>query len=867
MRPIRTFSVAPSLPAPIERLQELAYNLFWSWDQDARQLFVRLDRRLWEISGHNPVRMLTLLPRRRLEEAAEDEAFMAQYQQVCAAFDAYLGEAGHWFARAHPEYPPDRPLVAYFSAEFGLTESMPMYSGGLGNLAGDHLKSASDLGVPIVGVGLLYHQGYFRQSLSADGWQQESYPNYDIYTMPLQMIRKPDGRPLSVELALPGRTLTAYVWRVRVGRITLYLLDANAEANRPDDRILTDRLYGGDLEMRIRQEILLGIGGARALEAMGIRPAVYHMNEGHSAFLSLERIRRTMDEQDASFAEALEATAASQVFTTHTPVPAGHDYFPPDMMERYFGDFYRSIKLDRSQFLALGRQNPSDEREAFCMTILALRTAAYSNGVSRLHGAVARRMWQGIWPHVPEEELPIESITNGVHLASWVSDDMAALYDRYLGPRWRAEPDDPTVWRQALDIPPEELWRTHERRRERLIAFARRRLRGQMEARGAPLSDLAEAEQALDPRILTIGFARRFATYKRATLLLQAPERLLRLLTSEEHPVQILVAGKAHPRDDAGKEMIRQIVKFAQDPAVRRRLVFLEDYDIATGRYLVQGVDVWLNTPRRPEEASGTSGMKAAVNGAINVSILDGWWNEAYAPEVGWAIGAGGETPEGDAPDRGAREAATVDRLDAQALFDILEREVAPLFYDRGSDGLPREWIARMQHSIAAIPANYNTHRMVKEYTERFYVPAAVRSTALRQDGLRRARELAAWKAKAARAWPSVQVEEVTSTASDHMPAGQSMTIQAVVQLEGLQPEDVVAEVYLGRVDPRGELRDCVVVPMRRVGPTPDGRFVFEATNVTPHGSGQFGYQVRVRAYHPDLANPFETGLMRWAAS
>ncbi|HEY8498626.1 MAG TPA: alpha-glucan family phosphorylase [Limnochordales bacterium] len=867
MRPIRTFSVAPSLPGPIDRLPELAYNLLWSWDAQTRSLFIRLDRRLWEASRHNPVRMLALIGRRRLEEAAGDEGFLAQYRQVCQSFDAYLAERSAWWDQRYGRRPDDQPLVAYFSAEFGLTECMPMYSGGLGNLAGDLLKSASDLGVPVVGVSLMYHQGYFRQSLNPDGWQQERYPDYDIYTMPLQLVRRPDGQPLAVEVTLPGRQLAAWIWRARVGRLDLYLLDANVAANAPEDRVLTDRLYGGDLDMRMRQEILLGIGGVRALAAMGLRPRVYHMNEGHSAFLALERIRRLMDEQDLTFPEAREAAAAGHVFTTHTPVPAGHDYFPPEMMERYFGDFYRSMHLSAREFLGLGRQNPSADHEAFCMTVLALKTAAFANGVSRLHGAVARRMWQGIWPEVPERELPIGSVTNGVHLLSWVSQDMAELYDRYLGPRWRTNPDDAGLWEAVASIPAEELWRTHERRRERLVAFVRRRLRAQAAARGASPAEIAETEQALDPGVLTIGFARRFATYKRATLLLQDPERLVRLLTQPGRPVQIIVAGKAHPRDDAGKDMIRQIVHFARRPEIRRRMVFVEDYDIELARYLVQGCDVWLNTPRRPEEASGTSGMKAAVNGALNVSILDGWWNEAWSPDVGWAVGPGGECPESAYPDNVRADPGMVDRLDARALLDVLEHEVVPLFYDRGPDGLPRGWVARMRRSIAAIAPHFNTHRMVKEYAERYYVPAARRAVALAADGMRRARELARWKQVVAQSWPGVRIDDVQSTAADPVPTDRGFAVRAVAFLNGLHPDDVVAELYLGRVDPRGELTGCRVLRMAPAGTAPGGRFVFEVAEVRVEGSGLHGFQVRLRPAHPDLAAPLETGLVRWAGA
>ena len=861
--------VAPYVPDPIARLQELAYNLWWTWDADARQLFIRLDRRAWEQSGHNPVRMLTLLDRRQLDQAAGDEGYLAHYRAVMDRFDAYVRARQGWLRHTFGDVDDAQPLAAYFSAEFGLTEAIPMYSGGLGNLAGDHLKSASDLGVPLVAVGLLYHQGYFQQHLTADGWQQEAYPDHDVYTMPLHLVRRPDGLPLTVRVALPGRPLTAQIWRLQVGRVSLFLLDARLPVNAPEDRVLTDRLYGGDLDLRLRQEILLGIGGVRALAAMGLRPRVFHMNEGHSAFLALERIRQLMDEHDLTFAEAREAAAAGHVFTTHTPVPAGHDYFPPDMMQRYFGEYYPAMKLSRQEFLALGRQDPRNDGEAFCMTVLALRTASYVNGVSRLHGTVARRMWQGVWPGVPEAEIPIGHITNGVHLASWVSEDLAGLYDRYLGPRWREEPDDPRVWQALDDIPAEELWRTHERRRERLVAMARRRLRAQLEARGASLGELAEAEQALEPGTFTIGFARRFATYKRATLLLQDLDRLTRLLTDTRRPAQIIVAGKAHPRDDAGKEMIQRIVQASRRTELQRRLVFLEDYDIAMARYLVQGCDLWLNTPRRPEEASGTSGMKAAVNGVLHLSVLDGWWNEAYTPEIGWAIGPGGETPEGDILPVAHRDAALRDRLEAQALYQTLEDQVIPLFYDRGPDGLPRGWIERMRASIRAVASQFSSHRMVREYVSRYYVPASRRLQRLAENGVQGARDLARWKAQVAAAWPQVHIEEVCSSGGDQLHPGEALEVRAWVHLGSLQPRDVAVELCLGRVEPGGHLVDVEVLPMRWVaeGEGGPGRYLYVAEGVTPRQSGLHGFQVRVRPQHPEQVQPFEMGLVCWAPS
>ncbi|MBI3978235.1 MAG: alpha-glucan family phosphorylase, partial [Chloroflexi bacterium] len=545
MKPVRTFSVIPTLPPGLEPLRELAYNFRWAWNHATIELFRRLDRDLWESTGHNPVRLLGAVDQAQLKAAAADEGFLAHLDGVYQSFRDYLTAESSWFRRTHGGDPP--PTFAYFSAEFGLTECFSIFAGGLGVLAGDHLKSASDLGLPLVGVGLLYQQGYFRQYLNEAGRQQEAYEENDFHNLPVAPVRRPDGTPLTVEVAFPGRPLIAQVWRAQVGRIPLYLLDTNIPVNQPPDRDVTDQLYGGDLEMRVKQEILLGIGGYRALAALGLEPAVCHMNEGHSAFLALERIRRLRQGHGLSFAEAREAAGAGLVFTSHTPVPAGHDFFPPDLMDRYFADYARDLGLPWREFLALGRRNPADDREPFCMTTLALRLAAYSNGVSRLHGEVTRQMWAGIWPGVPMDEVPITHVTNGVHFRSWISREIDQLYTRYFGPRWHEEPSDAAVWQRIERVPAEELWRTHEHRRERLVAFARRRLRSQLQRRGAPPSEVEAADEALDPEILTIGFARRFATYKRATLLLRDPERLARLVQNPSRPVQIIFAGKSHP--------------------------------------------------------------------------------------------------------------------------------------------------------------------------------------------------------------------------------------------------------------------------------------------------------------------------------
>jgi len=751
-------------------------------------------------------------------------------------------------------------MVAYFSAEFGLTECLSIFAGGLGILAGDHLKSASDLGLNLTGVGLLYQQGYFHQFLNEAGWQKERYEDNDFHNLPLTLVRKPDGSAMKVAVQFPGRDVAAQIWRVDVGRVVLYLLDTNLPDNeRPEDRDLTDQLYGGDPEMRLRQEILLGIGGYRALEQLGVNPGVFHMNEGHSAFLSLEHARRFMNSLGLSFREARELASSSLVFTGHTPVMAGHDFFPPELMDRYFTGYLPALGIGRREFLALGRQNPADDTDPFCMTVLALRMAAFRNGVSKLHGQVSRKMWQGLWPDVPRDEIPIGHVTNGVHFRTWISYEMNQLYDRYLGPEWREEPADADLWKAARSIPAEELWRTHERRRERLVHFARRRLAGQLRGRGVSPAELAEAAETLDPDALTIGFARRFAAYKRATLLLRDPERLDRLVNQPGRPVQIIFAGKAHPRDESGKELIRTVVALARSSRFRRRIVFLEEYDMAVARYLVQGVDVWLNTPRRPLEASGTSGMKAAANGVLNLSTLDGWWDEAWrecgAAEGGWAIGRGEEyaSPEEQ------------DALEAEALYELLERDVVPAFYDRGPDRLPRRWIERMKTSLACLCARYNTHRMVREYMEVFYLPAHERFGRLAADGAARVRQLAAWLAKVQECWGDVQVEAVENHTPSSLAVGQVVQARVRIRLGRLTPEDVLVELYQGLVDAGGELLEAIPSAMEMVEQTAPGVYVFEAKPVACSRSGLHGFTVRVLPYHPDLASPMMPGLIKWA--
>jgi len=851
MRPLRTFTVEPSLPEELTGLLELAYNLWWCWHGDAMDVFRRLDPLLWEDCYHNPVAMLGQMPQERLEEIATDEGFLAHLNRATQDLRDYLSSPG-WWAKTYGG--SDEPQVAYFCAEFGLNECMPIYSGGLGVLAGDHLKSASELDIPLVAIGLLYQQGYFRQRLNADGWQLELFPRNDFHNMPVELMRDANGETLAIDVDILNHNVRARVWRCRVGRIPLYLLDTNVPENAPEDRHITAQLYGGDQETRIRQEIVLGIGGVRMLTAMGIHPRACHMNEGHSAFLALERCRVLMAEQGVSFHEAKEAVCASNIFTTHTPVPAGNDAFEPWLIEKYFSGYWPQLGLEKEDFLSLGRQEPGNRAEPMNLTVLALRMSGCRNGVSELHGAVSRKLWCGVWPDLPVDEVPITHITNGIHTRSFLSNDMAALYDRYLGPRWHEKPADLDTWKAADSIPDTELWRTHERRRERLVAFARRHLHSQLAKRGTGASELAAADEILDPEALTICFARRFATYKRANLILADLDRLEKLLGNQDRPVQLIFAGKAHPRDNPGKDLIRQITHTARNEPFRRFLVFLEDYDLNVARYLVQGADIWLNTPLRPMEASGTSGMKVAANGGLNVSIPDGWWAEGYDPDVGWTIGSG-ETYD---------DLEYQNKVESEALYNLLEKEIVPLFYDRGPDKLPHGWIAKMKAAMCRLAPVYNTNRMVRQYAERFYVSAARRWDELTADELSEARALSAWKRSFQEQFGGVRVESVSDDMDGQgAQVGKEIAVEAAVNLGALRPEDVTVELYYGRLDPDGQLTRGEALTMEQVGVGEDGRVRYSVRMPCTH-SGMTGYTVRVLPHHPRLTDPRDMGLIRW---
>src|SRR5262245_16147089 len=843
IQPLREFLVRPSLPPAISRMSELAYNLLWSWEPMMRSVFRRLDPTLWRESGYNPVLMLGRVSQANLERAAADPRYLALYKAACEAYDK------HTLKHA---LPADGKVVAYFSAEFGLTECLPVYSGGLGILSGDHLKSCSDQDYPLIGLGLLYQQGYFRQFLNPDGWQQERYPTNDFYTLPLAPVKDADGHDLKVTVKLPTGNVFIQVWKLDVGRIKLYLLDTNIPENvLPQDRGITDSLYGGDIDTRIRQEIVLGIGGIRALKAMDLKPTVFHMNEGHSAFLVLEQVRVLMRDQGLRFDEALEAARASNVFTTHTPVPAGIDLFDPGLMYHYFSEYCSETGIDFQQLMALGRRDIWNRDERFSMAVLALNTASYRNAVSRLHRQVTQEMFHDLWPQLPVWEAPIGSVTNGVHLPSWLNGDLALLYDQYLEPDWRERFNDPLVWHGVQDIPDEELLEVHRRRKRRLIAFVRMRQHASAVRRQSSSVEVRRASEVLDPNAFTIGFARRFATYKRATLIFRDVERLKRLLLHKDMPVQIVIAGKAHPKDQPGKSFIREIVQLSRDPELWKHLVFVEDYDMRVARELVQGVDVWLNNPRRGEEACGTSGMKAGMNGVLNLSILDGWWDEAYEHAGGWAIGE--REPYSD----------DQDSLHASAIYSLLENEIVPMFYEQ-REQTPREWMRRVKESLTYISPAFDCRRMVREYMTELYEPASDAFLKMRNSGYQFARERARWNSKVREVWDRVRFIEAGPGPGGSVTSGKPVPVRAMIDLAGLEPSDVRVEAVVGTVDANGHLEDTEVLVL----PTLDkqGSVATFARDIVPERTGRIGYSLRVSPNHFDdpLTRPC-TSLLKWS--
>ncbi|MGF1510678.1 MAG: alpha-glucan family phosphorylase [Myxococcota bacterium] len=848
MRPtLRFVKARPVLPPQLGGLEPLAHNLLWDWTPEIRSLFRRIDPELWKETGFNPVALLGRVEQSRLDELAGDAGFLSHLGRASEILETYVTQP-KWFQTEHVEHSDIR--IAYFSAEFGLTPCLPIYSGGLGVLAGDHLKSASDMGLPLVAMGLLYQEGYFRQYLNADGWQMEMYPPNDFYNMPIRPEIRPDGQPVMVSVEFPGRDVHAQVWRVEVGRVPLFLLDTNVPQNNEQDRRITRALYGGGTELRIQQLMILGIGGFRALLSMNLEPTVCHMNEGHAGFLGVERSRHLMLRHNIGYELARDMAEDGNIFTTHTPVPAGFDVFGWDLVDRYLSAYASKVGMNTEEFMTLGRRKRGDRAEPLNMAILAVRHAVRRNAVSALHGVVSRKMAQerGAWEYWPEDEVPITHVTNGVHSLSVISPSMSRLFDRYLVPDWRERLYEPQTW--AVDrIPDEELWRIHEDQRMELISYVRDRLAWQSARRGASQAEQLRSQGVLNPDALTFGFARRFATYKRATLLFSDPDRLLRLLHHAQRPCQFIFSGKAHPADQPAKEFIKVIASTLKDSRFGGSIVFLEDYDIDVARRMVQGVDVWLNNPQRPREASGTSGMKLTPNGGLNCSILDGWWAEAYDPEVGWAIGNG----EDYTPDR--------EDIEANALYDVLESQVVPCFYERDAHGLPLRWIGMVKAAMRKLGHQFTTDRMVQEYTEKLYLDAAdhyrTRSLEVTQ-----AQAVTAWKGRVRKEWPHVHIVAVNGSDVEGL-VGQRVRVIAEVQLAGLAPPDVKVEIYHGRVDAKDSLSNAHTEPMA-LDEVHDGlhRYVGE---MQLGESGRHGYTVRVIPEHPLVEVPHEMTLIRWA--
>ena len=874
MKKIHQFGVYPHIPARLRGLEDLAYNLRWTWDTKTYALFQRLDPDMLEKCQGNPVLLLRRVSREKLEHAADDPGFLAHLDGALADLRRYLAEPG-WLRTDHPDQAGT--CVAYFCMEFGLTACLPIYSGGLGVLAGDHLKSASGLGIPLVAVGLLYHHGYFVQYLDGNGWQRERYRAQDFGTLPIKPVmvgddwraipdrtegEDRDGTPLKVSLDIAGLEVRAQVWRAQVGRIPLFLLDTLLPENDQASQRITNELYGGGPEERLAQELVLGIGGTRALRALGADPQICHLNEGHAVFTSLERMRHLMQTQGLTFLEARQATSAGTLFTTHTPVSAGFDLFPEPLINRALGPTLKDLGLTVEQFMRMGRIHRDDSHEDFNVAVLALRQSPRRNAVSRLHRRVTARMMQPGWVDFPLNEIPVESVTNGVHTKTWTAPDMARLFDQHLGRRWREDASDRDAWQQVDRIPDQELWRTHTLLRERLVAYAQGAVQAGTPERPGPGRMGVEANPPLRPDALTIGFGRRFATYKRATLLFRDVTRLKAIVQNDERPVQLLLSGKAHPRDGAGKEFIREMLDIVKREGLGDSVVFLEDYDLDKAAMLVQGVDVWLNNPRRPFEASGTSGMKVVPNGGLNLSVLDGWWAEAYRPGIGWAIGDGRE----------AGQPALQDRLDSESLYSLLENEIVPLFYTRDADGLPRGWIAMMKESIRVLAPAFAGDRMVKQYAERFYLPAADRYRRLAADGFAGARALSAWKDRVRELWPGVSIVAVADDgsamdvgAAQEVAAGEQVPVTARVELGGIDPADVVVEAFYSTLHTDGSMGTGRGIRLELIGQE-EGRYVYRGA-VPTRASGLHGYAVRVLPRHEDVLVPNELPLIAWEES
>ena len=847
-------TVNPQLPKRIGKLSEIANNLWWSWNTEFLRLFKMIDRDLWETCEKNPVKFLKQVSQDRLEAVATNQEFLKEYDRLAKEFDDYVTSKNTWFSNKYPENKKD--LIAYFSAEYGLDQTIPIYSGGLGILSGDHLKSASDLGIPLVAVGLLYKNGYFHQKINGNGEQETEYHDIDIHDLPIHPVKTEEGEDLIIYLKFPKRRIYLKVWQINVGRVKLYLLDSDIEKNNPEDRDVTLRLYGGDQEMRIRQEIVLGMGGVNLLtRALKLEPTIYHMNEGHSSFLILELIKNVIKEKQVSFEVARDIVSSQTVFTTHTPVPAGNDIFPISLVEKYFKDFWPRLAITREEFLKMGMKPCQDLENGFNMGILALRNAGKKNGVSKLHGAVSRELFADVWPEIAANESPIGYVTNGIHTCSWLSPNLKQLYNKYLIPYWQDKIQYDYVWEKIKNIPDEKLWEAHQARKEKLLNIVKNNVTERLRRSGYNYEDINSITSKLNPNALTIGFARRFATYKRATLIFKDLERITQILNNSDRPVQLIFAGKAHPADKQGQDLIKFIHDVSMMPQFKGKIFLLENYNIAMSRYLISGVDVWLNNPRRPMEASGTSGQKASVNGVINFSVLDGWWAEGYNQKNGWRIGFNSDYESYEVQDV----------TDSQNIYETLEQKIIPAYYNKEKNGISKEWLDYMKESIISTGGKYSTSRMLSDYTSQFYIPLCNLHNKYYKD-LSDVTRFNAWKNDMYRNWKDIKITQKEDNLNNiAIDAGKCITVRCQVELPNINPEHISVECYYGKILENGVVEDISIIPMQQIKTKAENSKNYEyETKIELKTGGNYGYTFRVMPKHEMLLESANMDLVKW---
>ena len=845
-------TVNPQLPKRIGKLSEISNNLWWAWNTEFLRLFQRIDRDLWEQSNKNPVKFLKHVSQEKLEEVAKDTSFLKEYDKMVSNFEGYMNSKNTWFAKKYPEEKND--LIAYFSAEYGLDETIPIYSGGLGILSGDLLKSASDLGIPLVAVGLLYKNGYFNQKIDGNGRQKTEYNNIDLYDLPINPVKDEKGEDLIIFVKFPKRRLYLKVWQINVGRIKLYLLDSDIEKNNPEDRDVTLKLYGGDQEMRIRQEIVLGQAGVNLLtKYLGLKPTVYHMNEGHSAFLNLEIIKNIIKEKQVSFEVAKDIASSKTVFTTHTPVPAGNDIFPIDLVEKYFKDFWPRLGLTREEFLMLGMKPAKELDTGFNMGILALKIAGKKNGVSKLHGAVSRELFGDVWPNIAANESPIGYVTNGIHTCTWLAPKMKELYNQYLMPYWQDNIHQDQTWEKINNIPNDKLWSVHNERKVKLLKLVKENTINRLRREGYRYEEITDLVSKLNPNALTIGFARRFATYKRATLIFKDLERITQILNNSEKPVQLIFAGKAHPQDKEGQDLIKYIHQVSMMQQFKGKIFLLENYNIAMSRYLISGVDVWLNNPRRPMEASGTSGQKASVNGVINFSVLDGWWAEGYNQENGWTIGTNAEYNSYEEQDQ----------ADSQSIYKTLEEKIIPLYYEKDKDGMSKKWLKIMKNSIITTGGKYSTSRMLTDYVNQLYMPLCKLTKKYYED-IDNVAEYNAWKKDITMNWKDIKINQVNNLDNITIDAGNNIEVACEVELPNINVENITVEAYYGKILENGVVENVSIIPMTLSDSDEDERKYYFTTKIELTTGGNYGYTFRVMPKHEMLLEPANMNLIKW---